>query len=142
MGIMQVRDGAELLELNKKQRNKMHVIKEGVQVHDVILQEGVPTVDTIDGKPAEPMIYLVDGVPVGGMFRVNDARDARENLNATGMRFEGMCDVDEDKYESHKVTGCDFSAYGIIAAMSALAVGVEQKNLELTKEQLGKAECG
>ena len=141
MGIMQVRDGSELLELNKKQRNKMHVIKEGALVHDVILQEGVPTVDMLDEQSAEPMIYMVDGVPVGGMFRVNEGRDARENLNASGMRFENMCDTDDEKREAHKVTGCDFSAYGIISAMSSLAVGVEQKNLALTKEQLSRVDC-
>ena len=148
MGIMQVQNGSELLELNKKQRNKMHVIKEGALVHDVILQEGVPTVDTIDEKSAEPMIYMVDGVPVGGMFRVNQGRDALENLNAAGMQFEGMCDTDEekdknqDRREAHKVTGCDFSAYGIIAAMSALAVGIEQKNMKADKSDKANTGCG
>lgn len=132
MGIMQVRSGSELLELNKKQRNKMHVIKEGAEVHNVILQEGVPTIDRVDDKAAEPMIYMVDGIPVGGMFRVNAARDTYENLNATGMEYEGMCDSDEDAAHAHKVPGCDFAAYGLVAAISALAVGVEQKNLKHT----------
>lgn len=141
MGIMLVHDGSELLELNKKQRNKMHVIKEGAEVHDVLLQEGVPTIDFMDGDPAEPMIYMVDGMPVGGMFRVNSGRDALGNLNATGMAYAGMCDEDEDSELAHKVSGCDFSAYGMVAAISALAVGSEREALRAQKES-GKVACG
>lgn len=125
MGIMMVHDGSELLEMNKKQRNKMHVIKDGAEVHDVILQEGIKTVDLVDGKPAEPMVYLVDGVPVGGMFRVNSQRDAYGNLNASGMEYIGMCDENETSKDAHQVAGCDFSAYGMISAISALAAGKE-----------------
>lgn len=140
MGIMLVHAGSELLEMNKKQRNKMHVVKEGAEVEDVIIQEGVPTVDRIDGDPAEPMIYLVDGVPVGGMFRVNSGRDALGNLNASGMHFEGMCDSNEEDSTLHHVSTCDFSAYGIIAAISALAVGVEKKQMEAGKAGM-EAKC-
>ena len=39
MGIMMVKDAAEVTGLNRKQRNKMSVIKEGLEVHDVIIQE-------------------------------------------------------------------------------------------------------
>ena len=142
MGIMLVHDGSELLELNKKQRNKMHVVKESTQVENVVLQEGVPTQDNIDGDPAEPMIYLVDGMPIGGMFRINSGRDALGNLNASGMSFEGMCDSGEEEAEGlHKVAGCDFSAYGIIAGISALAVGVEKKNLDAGKQADMQAQC-
>ena len=42
MGIMMVKDAAEVTGLNRKQRNKMSVIKEGLEVH-VIIQEGVHT---------------------------------------------------------------------------------------------------
>ena len=43
MGIMTVRDPADVRGLNRKQRNKMSVVKEGLQVESVIIQEGVPT---------------------------------------------------------------------------------------------------
>lgn len=126
MGIMVVKDSAELLEMNKKERNKMHVIKEGVEVSHVIVQEGVPTADTVGGHPAEPMIYLVDGVPVGGMYRVNAQRDAYNNLNAAGMEFKGMCDEIEATFDCReRVKDCDFGVYGLIAALAALAAGRE-----------------
>jgi glutamate--cysteine ligase len=135
MGIMMVHDGSELLEMNKKQRNKMHVIKDGAEVHDVILQEGVKTIDSVDGKPAEPMVYLVDGVPVGGMFRANSARDAYGNLNAAGMEYIGMCDENEAMKNAHRVAGCDFSAYGMIGAIAAIAAGMEDYNESIQRKQ-------
>jgi glutamate--cysteine ligase len=127
MGIMTVRSADEIMELNKKNRNKMQVIKEGARVSEVIIQEGVPTIDTVDGKPAEPMVYMIDGIPIGGMFRVNGDRDAFGNLNAAGMEFTGMCDEVEDDTcaELKAVEDCHFRAYGIVAAIAALATARE-----------------
>ncbi len=41
MGIMTVSDASEVRDLNRKQRNKMAVVKDGLEVSDVIVQEGV-----------------------------------------------------------------------------------------------------
>lgn len=126
MGIMTVQSGAEILELNKKERNKMQVIKEGARVSEIIIQEGIPTRDVVDGKPAEPMVYMIDGIPVGGMYRVNGARDDMNNLNAAGMEFVGMCDeMETPDPERMSVKECDFKAYGLIAALAALAAARE-----------------
>lgn len=126
MGIMTVRSADDILELNKKERNKMQVIKEGTPVHEVIIQEGVPTADRVGDKPAEPMVYMIDGVPVGGMYRVNAQRDAYGNLNAQGMEFTGMCDETEDLCNKFKsVENCHFRSFGIIAAIAALAAARE-----------------
>lgn len=126
MGVMTVRTPEEMLELNKKSRNKMQVIKEGARVSEVIIQEGVPTVDTVGGKPAEPMVYMIDGIPVGGMYRVNGERDAYGNLNAAGMEFTGMCDEMEDECGQWRaVKDCYFRAFGIVAAIAALAAARE-----------------
>jgi glutamate--cysteine ligase len=114
------------LDLNKKERNKMQIIKEGARNSEVIIQEGVPTIDVIDGKSAEPMVYMVDGVPIGGMFRVNGQRDALSNLNAAGMEFTGMCDaVENDETDRKVVEDCNFKAYAIVAAIAALATARE-----------------
>lgn len=127
MGIMTVRAGEEVLEINKKIRNKMNVIKEGVQSTEVIIQEGVPTVDVVEGAPAEPMMYLMDGHAVGGAYRVNDQRDAQNNLNATGMRFVGMCDEKESQREGRfEMPSCSFGALGLIAELASLAATREE----------------
>lgn len=126
MGIMTVTSADEIFELNKKDRNKMQVIKEGAQNSEVIIQEGIPTIDTVDGKAAEPMVYMVDGLPVGGMYRVNGGRDGKNNLNASGMEFVGMCDEAETSDVARKsVKECDFRAYGLVAAIAALAAARE-----------------
>ncbi|MFW0777486.1 MAG: glutamate--cysteine ligase [Rickettsiales bacterium] len=127
MGIMTVKTPEEIFELNKKDRNKMQTIKEGTRVSEIIIQEGVPTVDVIDDKVAEPMIYMIDGVPVGGMWRVNEQRDNRSNLNAAGMSFTGMCDETEDECGEWKsVQDCHFRSFGLVAALAALAAAREQ----------------
>lgn len=122
MGIMTAKSPEDIFEINKKTRNKMQVVKEGARVSEVIIQEGIATIDTVEGKPAEPMVYMIDGVPVGGMYRVNGQRDAHSNLNATGMEFTGMCDEMEDECGRWKsVEGCNFRSFGLIAALAALA---------------------
>jgi glutamate--cysteine ligase len=126
MGIMTVRAPEEILELNKKARNKMQVIKEGTRNSEVILQEGIPTIDRIGGKVAEPMVYMIDGIPAGGMYRVNGERDALSNLNAAGMEFIGMCDEAEHVRGEWKIVpNCHFRSFGIVAAIAALAAARE-----------------
>ena len=56
MGIMSVKDSSEVRDLNRRQRNKMAVVKEGLEVHDVLVQEGVHTFETVDGAVAEPVV--------------------------------------------------------------------------------------
>ena len=130
MGIMTARSPDDVRELNKKDRNKMQVIKEGERNSEVTIQEGIPTVDLISDKPAEPMVYLIDGIPVGGMYRVNSQRDAFNNLNASGMEFTGMCDEVEDDCGKWKtVENCHFRSFGIIAAIAALAAANENYEL-------------
>jgi glutamate--cysteine ligase len=128
MGVMTVKSGEEITEINKKTRNKMGVIKEGTPNTEVIIQEGIPTIDVAQGAIAEPMIYLIDGVPVGGAYRVNDERDALSNLNASGMRFVGMCDegeCGEEVKDRVETTECNFGVFGLVAALAALAAGRE-----------------
>jgi glutamate--cysteine ligase len=64
-----------------------------VQVSDVIIQEGVPTVERVDEGTAEPVVYMMDRYVVGGFYRVNASRGTDENLNAPGMHFQavGVC---------------------------------------------------
>ncbi|MEW6690712.1 MAG: glutamate--cysteine ligase, partial [Pseudomonadota bacterium] len=122
MGVMMVRDAAEVRELNRKQRNKMAVVKEGLAVEQVIIQEGVHTLERIEDKAAEPVVYMIDRTVIGGFYRVHGARAADENLNAPGMQFvplafEQPCTVPDPG------AGCDappnrFYAYGVAARLA------------------------
>ncbi len=87
MGIMTVKDPSEVRGLNRNQRNKMAVVKEGLEVHEVMVQEGVYTFETVDDAVAEPVVYMIDHYVVGGFYRVHTERGTDENLNAPGMQF-------------------------------------------------------
>ena len=87
MGVMTVKDASEVTNLNRKQRNKMAVVKEGMPVSDVLIQEGVPTLEMVNDAVAEPVVYMVDRYVVGGFYRVHAERGPDENLNAPGMKF-------------------------------------------------------
>src|SRR5574343_105764 len=90
MGIMSVKDAREVIGLNRKQRNKMAVIKEGQEVSEVIVQEGVYTFEQVNEAVAEPVVYMIDHYVVGGFYRVHTGRGIDENLNAPGMHFEPL----------------------------------------------------
>lgn len=90
MGIMTARTGDDVMQMNKKTRNKMDVIKEGAHSTEVIIQEGVPTQDRVAEAFAEPVVYLVDHRPVGAVWRVNAERSDETNLNASGMHFSAL----------------------------------------------------
>lgn len=129
MGIMSVKDASEVRNLNRKQRNKMSVIKEGQHVTEVIIQEGVHTFETINDAVAEPVVYLIDHFVVGGFYRVHTTRGVDENLNAPGMHFEPLafetvCTL-PDRRAAPRSTPNRFYAYGVIARLAMLAAAIE-----------------
>ncbi len=129
MGVMTVKDASEVVNLNRKQRNKMAVVKEGMQVTDVLIQEGVPTLELVDDAVAEPVVYMVDRYVVGGFYRVHAERGPDENLNAPGMQFAPLA-FDEScmqpDYASHPDAAPNrFYVYGIVARLALLAASLE-----------------
>jgi glutamate--cysteine ligase len=134
MGVMTVKDAAEVIGLNRRQRNKMAVVKEGLQVEEVIIQEGVRTVETVDGAVAEPVIYMIDHYVVGGFYRVNNRRGSDENLNAPGMEFRSLafdtaCST-PDCSQGPDAAPNRFYAYGVVARLALLAASVEVEETE------------
>ena len=129
MGVMMVRDAAEVRDLNRRQRNKMAVVKEGLAVTDVIIQEGVHTVERIEDKAAEPVVYMIDHYVIGGFYRVHGARAADQNLNAPGMHFvplafEESCSV-PDPHASCDAPPNRFYAYGVVGRLALAAAALE-----------------
>ncbi|MEO8342911.1 MAG: glutamate--cysteine ligase [Gallionella sp.] len=129
MGIMTVKDGSEITGLNRKQRNKMAVVKEGLAVSDVLIQEGVYTFEQINEAVAEPVIYMIDHYVVGGFYRVHTSRGVDENLNAVGMHFEPLafkacCTMPNPECEPDD-TPNRFYAYGVVSRLALLAASLE-----------------
>ena len=133
MGIMTVKSVDDVRNLNRKARNKMAVIKEGQPVHEVIIQEGVYTFESVDGGVAEPVVYMMDQFVVGGFYRVHTGRGIDENHNSPGAQyarlgFETDCHTPD----------CDgkpgdppnrFYTYGVVARLAALAAAIEVQEL-------------
>lgn len=122
MGIMTVRSGEEVYEMNKKTRNKMDVIKEGAQNTEVIIQEGVPTIDRVEGMVAEPLLYLIDAEVAGGMYRAHAERDGEISLNAPGMQFFPMQGCAEQIAKGPDVC----AALSLIARLATIAAAHEE----------------
>jgi glutamate--cysteine ligase len=129
MGIMTVKDASEIIGLNRKQRNKMSVVKEGQQVSNVLIQEGVYTFEHIKDAVAEPVVYMVDHYVVGGFYRVHTERGVDENLNAPGMSFEPLafesCCTLPNPDCAPDDTPNRFYAYGVVARLALLAASLE-----------------
>jgi len=129
MGVMTVKDAAEVVGLNRRQRNKMAVVKEGMQVSEVIIQEGVHTFETVEGAVAEPVVYMMDHYVVGGFYRVHTERGRDENLNAPGMHFKPLafetCCTLPDCNQGPDAAPNRFYAYGVVARLALLAASVE-----------------
>ncbi len=133
MGIMTVKDASEVRDLNRKQRNKMAVVKEGLQVSDVLVQEGVYTFEDLDGAVAEPVVYMIDRHVVGGFYRVHTERGVDENLNAPGMRFEPLafeqcCTLPNPDGAPDDMPN-RFYAYGVVARLAMLAAALELEEM-------------
>ena len=129
MGIMTVKDASEVTGLNRKQRNKMSVIKEGLAVSQVIIQEGVHTHEQVGDGVAEPVVYMIDRYVVGGFYRVHTGRGKDENLNAPGMHFEPLafetsCSL-PDQCQNPDAPPNRFYAYGVVARLEQLAASLE-----------------
>ncbi len=102
---MSVKDPSEVRNMNRKTRNKMSVVKDGLEVSELIIQEGVHTHErvpvgerstekladgvagSIESGTAEPVVYMIDRYVIGGFYRVNTTRANDENLNAPGAQF-------------------------------------------------------
>jgi glutamate--cysteine ligase len=130
MGIMTVRDAKQLDELNRRTRNKMSVIKDGQEVTEVIIQEGVPTYERINDAVAEPVVYMLDRYVVGGFYRVHADRGIDENLNSPGAQFIPLAFA-ESNHLPRQGTKPGASApnrfymYGVVARLAMLAASYE-----------------
>jgi glutamate--cysteine ligase len=134
MGIMTVKDASEVRDLNRKQRNKMAVVKEGMQVSDVLVQEGVYSFEDLNEAVAEPVVYMIDRYVVGGFYRVNTERGVDQNLNAPGMHFEPLafesCCAFPNPDCAPDDTPNRFYAYGVIGRLAMLAASVELEAMQ------------
>ena len=129
MAIMSVNSAEDVLNLNRKQRNKMSSVKEGLQVEQMLVQEGVYTYETIEEAVAEPVVYMIGSQVIGGFYRVHTGKTATDNLNSPGMHFEPLSFEEScvlpDEHQNPDASPNRFYAYGVIARLALLAAARE-----------------
>jgi glutamate--cysteine ligase len=129
MGIMTVKSPDDVRDLNRKTRNKMSVVKEGLEVSEVIIQEGVYTFESINDAVAEPVVYMMDHFVIGGFYRVHTGRGVDENLNAPGSHFVPLAFAKSctlpDCAGAPDAPPNRFYAYGVVARLALLAAAIE-----------------
>jgi glutamate--cysteine ligase len=139
MGIMTVKEGSEVRSMDRKQRSRMAVGKDGLEVTDVILQEGVHTFERINDSVAEPVVMMMDRYVVGGYYRVHADRDINENLNAPGAHFVPLAFAQQHSLpDMHAKPGTAapnrFYLYGVVARLALLAASIELEKTDPNPE--------
>jgi len=131
MGVAAIEDPSDLIHLNRRDRNKLYKGKGSQVIHRYLLQEGVPTIHSIENEVSEVCIYQIENNLVGGFYRSHAEKSGRENLNSQGMDFKKMCP------HSKKYGDCGvnhnmniFDIYRILARIAGIAAHREIVQLE------------
>ncbi len=129
IGVTPVHEAGQVRRASPAQLEAMAAGANGLEVDEVVVQEGVHTVETVDGGVAEPVVYTIDRYVVGGFYRVHTQRGPDENLNAPGMHFVPLpfaasCHMPE-RGESLEHAANRFYVYGVIARLALLAAAIE-----------------
>jgi len=123
LGIMAVTSGEELLNLSNRKFKRLMYSKGGVDVENFLIQEGIPTsMNTDDGAPVEPVVYLVDGEAASWFYRINSKKGEMENLNSPSAEFKPYSEVGT-QFGEHA-----HGWHALIAELSMLAMGAESQN--------------
>lgn len=129
MAVWAVYSSQDIIEINKKERNKMNMLKGSTQTHKVMIQEGIITVDKINNNPCEPMIYMVNGNVAENLFRTNQSRDDHISLNASGAIFYNLENLPQENNFTDSKNNFIIT-YELIAKMASLASAIELQFLK------------
>ncbi len=130
MSVMSVHHPEELLHLNRKQRSNMSSRKGSQKVTQVLVQEGVYSIERVNNQAvAEPVVYLLGQFVVGGFYRVHQSRLENQSLNTPGMYFTPMT-LNPNQLEPYHLPKTQtmmnrFYVYGVVARLAALAAARE-----------------
>lgn len=127
VGVLSVRNAAEIKELGLQNRCNNCTDKDGLCVRNVLIQEGVPTIETRHGAVAEPVVYMIDRYVVGGFYRIHANKGITDNLNTEGMTFETLPFVKESERRADDL-GLKYNrfyTYGVVARLAMLAASIE-----------------
>lgn len=107
--------------LHTMNSNKNHHI-----VADVLIQEGVPTIERINEEIAEPIVYMIDRYVVGGFYRIN-AESMDETINPHDTHFKSLPYIKQSERTKEDLNSAynRFYSYGVVARLAMLAASLE-----------------
>jgi glutamate--cysteine ligase len=130
MGVMTVRDPKDIAAMEPRTRARMSIQRDGQDVSELVLQEGVPTYERVNDAAAEPVVYMIDRYVVGGFYRINAERGIDENLNAPGasfvpLAFAGSNQLPKPGSKPGASAPNRFYMYGVVARLAMVAASYE-----------------
>lgn len=128
MAVWMVQKVEDVININKKNRNKMNITKGLVKNSKVLIQEAVPTIHKIDNKSAEPLLYMINGQVVANLFRVNENKDNINSLNSAGANFYDILNLDSKRINQEYNSNELRLVNDLIAKIAALASAKEANN--------------
>ena len=138
-GIMTVRDAKEIREIERYRDVKLSAIKDGHEITDVIIQEGVYTFERRNDAVTEPVVYMIDRFVVGGFYRVHAERGIDENLKAPGSGFVPLAFAQQHaipdlRAQPGTAAPNRFYMYGVVARLALLAASLEMERTDPNPE--------
>jgi glutamate--cysteine ligase len=127
-GLMSVREAKDVPALVEKARKVAGHPFHGAL--ELILQEGVLTLERMNDAVAEPVVYMMDRYVVGGFYRIHAERGMDEDLNAPGSSFVPLA-FDQSTHLPQLGVRPGASApnrfymYGVIGRLAMLAASYE-----------------
>jgi glutamate--cysteine ligase len=134
-GIMTIRDAKDLSALLAKPKStKTKKIADDAAgcATEVLVQEGVLTLERVNDTVAEPVVYMMDRYVVGGFYRMHAERGVDENLNAPGaayvpLAFERGSHMPQAGVKPGVSAPNRFYMYGVIGRLAMLAASYEME---------------
>ena len=78
MGVISIDSPDDILNLNRKNRNKLHKGKSSMPIQNLIIQEGIPSANIIDNQTSEEVLYHLNGNTIGGFYRLHQKKSIKK----------------------------------------------------------------
>ena len=123
MGVQAILHPEDIINLNRKSRNKLSKGKGNQKISKFILQEGVYTRNHINKAIAEPCIYQIKDQYLGAFFRSHQNKTEQDCLNSVGMEFTKLCLPHQSCFNINEniCNESDFFLFQILAKLASHA---------------------
>ena len=102
----------------------------------LIIQEGLTSIESLDGHEAFPSVLMVDRFVVGGFYQQSIANAAAQAAVIKPLPFSKPCNM-PDCGDGSTSAPNRFYAYGVIARLSLLAAALELERTDPDQSQYG-----